>query len=105
MGGFTLPSLLEKIYPASVRHRKEPTKKELVALIYECASTFQNIFLVFDALDECFAGTREALLNFISEFNRTTQRIMITSRLDEPIWRENLNDATVVCIESDLKDL
>jgi hypothetical protein len=60
---------------------------------------------VFDALDECFAGTREALLNFISEFNRTTQRIMITIRLDEPIWRENLNDATVVHMESDLKDL
>jgi hypothetical protein len=87
----TLPSALEELYEKIQKNKdKQPDKENLIGCLQQLITSFGDVFIVIDALDEC-PERREVLSLFkaMISWKFSHLRILITSR-DESDIRETL---------------
>ena len=80
------PQSLEALHSSCMNGGRQPTPSMLLATLHQMMESFEETFIIFDALDEC--SEREELLEDIEEFNRWTDvnlHILSTSRREKDI--------------------
>lgn len=76
-----LPTKIEKLYEQFKRNKQRPTIDELYAALLELSKSFNQVFLIFDALDECHKSTqRVELLRLFQLMAKEGIWVFITSR-------------------------
>ena len=81
-----IPQGLEALYSSCTNGERQPTHDILLATLHQMMGSFEEIFIILDALDEC--SERQELLEDIEEFNRWTDtnlHILSTSRREKDI--------------------
>jgi len=74
-------SAVESLHRDFVTQHKQPTISDLEKTIISVANEFDDIYLIFDALDECDENTqRPKILSFIGQTSRRPFKLLVTSR-------------------------
>lgn len=71
---------MEKLRKSMSKRNRKPNQAELMPLIQGLLDKFTRVFIVIDALDECFEGYRSSVLDIISNLHSSGARIFTTSR-------------------------
>ncbi|KAF8518594.1 hypothetical protein JB92DRAFT_2712075 [Gautieria morchelliformis] len=82
----SIPDGLEKLFSAYADTRRSPSPEELKSSLKSIIGSFENVYIVFDALDEC--PTRSEFLKLLAEihgWNLDTLHILATSRVEKDI--------------------
>ena len=96
------------LYSANLDGRRQPSKYELIELFHQLVGSFEETFLILDALDEC--GDRQTLLEMIDKFHKWDSKslhVMATSRqeVDIKVGLEHLLvDDEKMSVQSDVVD-
>ena len=80
------PQALEALHSSCMSGERQPTRNMLLATLHQIMGSFEETFIILDALDEC--SERRKLLEDIEEFNRWTDanlHILSTSRREKDI--------------------
>lgn len=80
------PQGLEALYSSCMNGERQPTHEMLKATLYQTMVSFNETFIILDALDECLE--RQELLEDIEEFNSWTDanlHLLSTSRREKDI--------------------
>ena len=80
------PQALEALHSLCISGERQPTRNMLLATLHQMMGSFEETFIILDALDEC--SERCKLLEDIEEFNRWTDanlHILSTSRREKDI--------------------
>jgi len=80
------PQGLEALYSSCINGERQPTHDMLLATLHQMMESFEETFIILDALDECLE--RRELLEDIEEFNCWTDanlHILSTSRREKDI--------------------
>jgi len=80
------PQDLEALYSSCMNGGRQPTHDMLLAALHQMIESFEETFVILDALDEC--SERQELLEDIEEINRWTDvnlHILSTSRREKDI--------------------
>lgn len=85
-----VPKGLRELYERHYQQTSTPTPDEISELTRVVLDTYDNVFFVVDALDECSDEIRWDLLEFLRHFQSSIQ-IMITSRSLDSIGEELAN--------------
>jgi hypothetical protein len=82
----SIPNSLEKLFSACADSGRSPSPEELKSTLKSITSSFENVYVVFDALDE-FPSRPEflELLEEIHGWNLGTLHILTTSRKEQDI--------------------
>lgn len=82
-----LPQSLLDFYYTYDRNARTPTFYQYEDIFIKLAHSYDAIFIVFDALDECEAKHREKILSFISNVVKqlTCAKVLVTSRREADI--------------------
>lgn len=82
-----LPACLLDFYHTYDKDARTPSLKGYEDLFLRLAESYDKIFMVFDALDECEADQREKILDFIFNIahNLRCVKILVTSRRENDI--------------------
>ncbi len=100
------PLVLESLYSSCLDGERDPTFEALLEAFHHIAATFERIFIILDALDECKA--RPEMLADIEEltgWKDANLRILVTSRREKDIEDSLLRltkDTNRICIQSTL---
>ena len=98
------PLVLESLYSSCLDGERDPTFEALLEAFHHIAATFEKIFIILDALDECKA--RPEMLADIEEligWKDANLRILVTSRREKDIEDSLLRltkDTNRICIQS-----
>jgi hypothetical protein len=86
---------------------RTPSEEEIYLALFETSNSFSQIFLVFDALDECDRETqREALLPMLHRMGENGFRVFMTSRRYADDIEErfrNVSSIEIVAHDDDIK--
>ena len=102
----SVPFVLETLFSSCMNGGRRPTFKALLETFHQMAMTFERVFIILDALDEC--KERPELLAGIEEWSSwkdTDVRILATSRREKDIEDSITpltNDENQICIQSTL---
>ena len=82
----TVPSAASDLFRRAKKHQPLPAWMELVTIFRNiCSSSTKELYLVFDALDECEEHKhREHILDLIEWLSESNLRILATSRSFPP---------------------
>jgi hypothetical protein len=76
-----LSSILKDLYSRFTGGGKRPDLKELTSLLLQFSKSFNQTYILIDALDECNdASDRETFLAVLQEIQRASVKLFITSR-------------------------
>ena len=78
---------LRGLYERHCQQNSIPTLEEILEVTKSVVATYDKVFFVTDALDECCDETRWGLLDFLRQFQPSTH-IIITSRSLDSIGEE-----------------
>ena len=80
------PDVLENIFSENANGHRSPTSEELISTLKSIIECFKNVYLVFDALDEC-QGRREflTLLQTFRYWEIGAIHLLATSRHEQDI--------------------
>jgi hypothetical protein len=99
-----IPATLAKLYKSCHDGRSQPSVQSLQSVLLTILESFDNIYIVLDALDEC--TERKDLLKWIKQmtsWKRSKLHLLTTSRPEEDIAKHlRLLDPDHVCIKQDL---
>lgn len=103
----TIPIELQKAYEHHKKNKTRPLVSEYSALLKSQLSSFSEVFLVIDALDEYFDGdgTRDILLNEIRKL-QPPLHLLITSRpnvKDLAVHFDNISQMEIRASDTDIK--
>lgn len=77
----SLPTEIERLYEKLERQEKKPSTEELFGALLGTFKSFSQVFLVFDALDECNQDSqRRGLLPLFHRMGQSGANIFLTSR-------------------------
>jgi hypothetical protein len=82
----SIPDGLEKLFSAYADSRRSPSPDELKSTLKSIIGSFENVYIVFDALDEC--ANRPEFLNLLEEihgWNMDSLHLLATSRREQDI--------------------
>jgi hypothetical protein len=82
----SIPEGLEKLFSAYADSRQSPAPEELKSTLKSIIVSFENVYIVFDSLDEC--PSRPEFLKLLEEihgWNLDTLHILTTSRKEQDI--------------------
>lgn len=94
----SLPQALTSLYSSCADGKTQPTLNSLLLLLCKMIGQFQEVFIVFDALDEC--GEKDKLLSVIEEiagWKTDGLHVLATSRKESDI-EERME---LICEEQD----
>ena len=74
-----LPTCLTSLYDTTRRQGTNPTWKDITGVFEHCVASYDTIYIVLDALDECSDDVRSALLAFWKALPPKV-RLLITTR-------------------------
>ena len=80
------PRGLEALHSSCMNGERQPTRDMLLATLHQIMGSFEETFIIFDALDECLE--RQDLLEDIEDINRWADanlHILSTSRREKDI--------------------
>ena len=80
------PQSLEALHSSCINSGRQPTPDMLLATLHQIMKSFEETFIILDALDEC--SERQKLLEDIEEFNHWTDvnmHILSTSRREKDL--------------------
>ena len=82
----SLPDALAKLFSENAEGQRTPTSQELISTFKSIIRSFENVYIVFDALDEC-QDRREflKLLQIIHGWELGTLHLLATSRQEKDI--------------------
>jgi hypothetical protein len=99
-----IPTALAKLYQSCHDGRSQPSVQSLQSVLFNIFESFENIYIVLDALDEC--TERKDLLKWIkrmASWKGSKLHLLTTSRPEEDIAKNmRLLDPDYVDIKSDL---
>lgn len=76
-----LPAEIEKMYDKLEHQGKQPSLEELLTTLIAVSNSFDRVFLIFDALDECSQKSqRKELLPLFHRMGEGGANLFITSR-------------------------
>ncbi|KAH0556011.1 hypothetical protein GP486_006046 [Trichoglossum hirsutum] len=106
-----IPKILKDLYQTCQNGHQNPSVKELKAVLSAILGSFESIYIILDALDECplGGGERERLLTAIHEIHDWSNKrihMLVTSRVEIDIKHEleYLLTEPPICIDSALVD-
>ena len=82
----SIPQGLEALYSSCMNGERQPTRDMLLATLHQIMESFEETFIILDALDEC--SERQELLEDIEElkcWTDTNLHILSTSRREKDI--------------------
>lgn len=85
------PETLKALYKESLRNHKQPSLAQLKCQFEEIVVTFDQVFLMVDALDECTKDDRQKFLQYITSLLRLPTgklKIFVTSRPEPDVMFE-----------------
>ncbi len=82
-----VPYGLRELYERHYQQNSTPTSEEISEVTRIIIDAYDNVFFIVDALDECSDEIRWGLLEFLRQFQSSTQ-VMITSRSLDSIGEE-----------------
>ena len=101
-----VPPLLEELYSSCMDGGREPTLEALLNTLHQIATTFEKVFIIVDALDECDARFElMAGMEELFSWKDADMRILATSRRERDIEEFMLpltKDRYRICMESAL---
>lgn len=102
-----LPAEIIALYDAQEAKGKTPKFEELYAVLVAVFKCFKEVFLVFDALDECDIKFRgKEVLPLLHRMGRSGARLFVTSRqYPEDIWESFHDTAMMVELSPTLEDI
>ena len=99
-----IPATLAKLYQSSHDGRSQPSMESLQSVLLNILESFDDIYIVLDALDEC--TERKDLLKWIKQmtsWKKSKLHLLTTSRPEEEIAKQlRLLDPDHVYIKQDL---
>lgn len=102
------PKVLESLYSSCRNGEQQPTESSLLSALCQMIGQFEDVYVIFDALDECLE--RQELLASIQQligYNDGRIHILTTSRMEKDI-EESMepftNNRDKICIRSMLID-
>lgn len=99
----TLPKVIEELHRKLTHQMSDPTQEELYGALLSTFGSFDQTFLVFDALDECDPrGQLEKLLPLFHRMAEDGADLFLTSRSGQDDISESFRD--VPTIELTAKD-
>lgn len=76
-----VPDSVRRLYEISISTNTSPDDFELLRQLKSCAASFDTVYLIFDALDECGDQRQRHILHLINELLAQPQlKIMLSSR-------------------------
>lgn len=88
-----LPAEIEDLYNELEPKRKTPTLEQLYAILLVISKQFPQVFLVFDALDECHPeNQRRTLLPLFQRMGKDGINVFLTSRPHPEDIRDSLRN-------------
>lgn len=102
-----LPAEIIALYDTQGAKGRDPKFEELYAVLLAVFKCFGEVFLVFDALDECDVKfRRKEVLPLLHRMGRSGARLFVTSRqYPEDIWESFHGTATMVELSPTLEDV
>jgi hypothetical protein len=82
----SIPDGLEKLFSAYADSRRSPSPEELKSTLKSIIGSFENVYIIFDALDEC--PSRAEFLKLLEElhgWNLDPLHLLATSRREQDI--------------------
>ena len=100
----SIPPVLEALYSLCIKGGRKPTHEALLKTLHQVMTTFDKVFIILDALDECVE--RPGLLADIEQlisWRDPNLRILATSRREKEIEDSIMHltkDENRICIQS-----
>jgi hypothetical protein len=98
---------VERLYEESQSGTTTPTSDQLKIAIFSIvkAKTFSQIFLVFDAFDECREGLRSSFLSLFKQMTDDGISVFVTSRPNIQEIHASPNNARTISLSAKKQDL
>ena len=100
------PYILESLYSSCLDGQRQPAYDSLLAAMHEMLSSFDQTYLVLDALDECLERTELlATIEMLSSWRDVDLHILTTSRIErdiEDLMKPLIKDGGQIHMERDL---
>lgn len=93
-----LPQCLLDFYHTYDQDARNPSLEQYEDVFLQLSKSYSEIFLVFDALDECSSSQRAHILEFIIKITNylSCAKVLVTSRREKDIERVFVRQATPV---------
>ena len=105
----TFKQLLEDIqdlHPDAIRRGGLPGWKKLVTILVKLCKKVKNVFIIFDALDECDQhANRGPIIELLKELIKSDARLLVASRPYPPDVEALLHDYSTIPIEASDSDI
>ena len=87
-----LPNAVRDFGHGYIRDARVPSLEKYVSILLDMSTTFDQVFLVLDGLDECDKSERKSIIHSFQHLLSMTQsyRIFVSSRREDDIEREFL---------------
>ena len=78
----SLPKSLTTLYDAVTKQGKtaEPDTDKLVSILGDCFKSFDKVFVLVDAFDECAEGVRPTIISHLRKLPQSLLRLFLTGR-------------------------
>ena len=101
-----LPQFLHDLYDRCNQEQPQHFMPELREAFLMLCETYEECFIVIDALDECkHQAHRKEIVQFLKSLPRTKTRVFVTSRLHVHDIKEYFEDALRVDVEASETDI
>ena len=101
-----LPPDIPDLSPEAVRRDGLPGWGRLVAILVELCKRAKNVFIVFDALDECDQhANRGPVIGLLKELIKSDARLLVASRPYPPDVEALLRDYSTIPVEASDSDI
>lgn len=101
-----LPAKVNKLYEKFQRDQKRPALNEIYAALLEVSKSFNRVFLIFDALDECCKKSqRPELLRLFRLMGKEGISVFVTSRPHPEDIKDGLQEAVKVEVSAQRGDI
>lgn len=101
-----LPLPVEELYKRLEPHGKRPSLDELYSILEISFTEFDQVFLIFDALDECDQRRqRKTLLPLFHRLARSGTHIFITSRQHPEDIRDSMSASASIELSPSIEDM
>ena len=102
----TLAPELEKLYKELDKENRRPTQTQMSSLLRSMCITYNQTFLLVDALDECNVDERQALISDLLALRGFGAKLLLTSRPNPEDLKTKLHNVPQIeikAIESDIR--
>jgi hypothetical protein len=101
-----LPPPVDELYKRLEPHGKRPSLDELYSILQISFTEFDQVFLIFDALDECDQKRqRKALLPLFHRLAQSGTHIFVTSRQHPEDIRDSMSASASIELSPSIEDM